>query len=84
MLSSEGCDPATGRVLLHDRGVKRWARGFSPHRWYLNLWHIIYAGGALAVSGLGASTACEVLVAAFANPQINAFSCRSPLNLTPA
>lgn len=84
MQPSEGFDPATGVTTLHDRGVKRWVRGFLNRKiWYLNIWHIIYAGGALSVSGLGAYAACESLMAAFQNPEINAFSCRSPLNLTP-
>jgi hypothetical protein len=81
MQPGEGFDPTTGQVIYHDRGLKRWIRGFFAKRWYLNVWHFIYAGGALAVSGLGAYAACESLIDAFKNPQINAFSCQSPLNL---
>jgi len=81
MQPGEGFDPATGQVMLHDRGMKRWVRGFFAKKWYMNVWHFIYAGGALSVSGLGAYAACEALILAFQNPQINAFSCQSPLNL---
>ena len=84
MQPGEGFDPATGTVTRYDHGVRRWVRGFWTKMWYLNAWHFIYAGCALAVSGLGAYAACEALMMAFKNPQINAFSCRSPLNLTPA
>jgi hypothetical protein len=84
MQDGEGFDPATGTVTLHDRGVKRWIRGFFAKAWYLNLWHCIYAGGALAVAGLGAYAACEALISAFQNPQVNAFSCTSPLDISAA
>lgn len=84
MQEGEGFDPATGQVIYHDRGVKRWVRGFFAKQWYLNAWHVIYAGGALAVSGLGTYAAIEALITAFKNPQINAFSCQSPLNLNPS
>ena len=81
MQSGEGFDPATGQVIYHDRGLKRWVRGFWAKHWYINVWHIIYAGGALAVSGLGTYAACKGLIETFMNPQVNAFSCQSPLNL---
>lgn len=84
MQPGEGFDPATGQVIYHDRGLKRWIRGFFAKQWYLNVWHFIYAGGALAVSGLGAYSAIEGLIDAFKNPQVNAFSCQSPLNLNAA
>jgi len=79
----EGFDPTTGVVTKFDRGIKRWVRGFFAKAWYLNVWNFIYAGGALAVSGLGSYAACMSLISAFQNPQVNAFSCRSPLNISP-
>jgi hypothetical protein len=83
MQPGEGYDSITGMVTRHDRGVKRWVRGCFAKSWYVNIWNLVYAGGALSVSGLGAYAACIALMDAFKNPQINAFSCRSPLNLTP-
>ncbi len=59
----------------------RFIRGFFAKAWYINVWHVLYAGGALAVSGLGAYAACMALMSAFQNPQINSFSCTSPLDL---
>ena len=82
MQSGEGFDPTTGQVVLHDRGMKRWIRGFFAKQWYINVWHIAYAGGALAVAGLGAYAAIEQLIDAFKIPQLNAFNCHSPLNLS--
>jgi hypothetical protein len=79
----EGFDPATGVVTLHDRGLRRIIRGFFADKWYLNVLHILYAMGALCVSGLGAYSSCHFLIEAFKNPQVNAFSCTSPLNLNP-
>lgn len=84
MQEGEGFDPATGNVIRHDTGIKRWVRGFFAKRWYVNAWHIIYMLGALSVSGLGAYAGISSLITAFKNPQINAFSCTSPLNLDPA
>ena len=83
MQEGEGFDPATGQAILHDRGMKRWIRGFFAKQWYLNAFNIIYFFGSLVVSALGAYAAIKSLISAFANPQINAFSCQSPLNLAP-
>lgn len=77
----EGFDPHTGRVTRHDRGLKRLLRGFFARRWYLNIWLVIYIGGALSVSGLGAYSAIQNLRAAFQFPQVNSFTCTSPLNI---
>lgn len=77
----EGFDPVTGIVTLHDRGVRRWIRGFFADKWYFNVLHILYVMGALTVSGLGAYASISQLISAFENPQINAFTCQSPLNL---
>ena len=80
-LPDEGFNPETGEIILHDRGFARWKRGFFGKRWWLNILLVLYTGGSLSISGLGAYAACKGLMAAFANPQINAFTCQSPLNL---
>lgn len=80
----EGFDPATGQVIRHDTGMKRWIRGYLGRRWYMNIWNTIFLGGALATAGLGAYDSVETLINGFKNPQINAFSCQSPLNLNAA
>ncbi|KAE9367704.1 transmembrane amino acid transporter protein [Stipitochalara longipes BDJ] len=77
----EGFDPATGIVTLHDHGIKRLVRGFFADKWYLNVLHVLYVMGALSISGLGAYSSIEQLISAFKIPQLNAFSCTSPLNL---
>jgi len=82
-LAGEGFDPATGQVIRHDSGMKRFVRGFLAKRWYMNVWNIIYFLGALSVAGLGAYASITGLIDAFENPQISAFSCTSPLNLNP-
>ena len=81
--AGEGFDPATGNVVKHDTGFARWKRGFFAKRWWLNVILILYTMGSLAISGLGTYSACKGLIAAFAIPQINAFTCVSPLNLNP-
>lgn len=75
----EGFDPATGITTRHDSGPKRWIRGFLKNRWWLNVWHIIFFGGSLATAGLGAYSAIIALINAFKEPQINAFTCHSPV-----
>jgi len=82
MLDGEGFDPATGNVIFHDRGLKRYIRGFMAGPWWMNVWNVFYLIGALSVAGLGAYAAIEGLVHAFKNPQLNAFSCTSPLDLS--
>ncbi|KAK5937902.1 hypothetical protein PMZ80_010031 [Knufia obscura] len=54
MRQGEGFDANTGLTRRDDTGVKRWVRGFMALRWYINVWHVIHAGGALATAGLGA------------------------------
>lgn len=79
----EGFDPRTGTVTRHDRGIKRWVRGFmSGGLWGvgLNVWNIIFLGGALATAGLGIWSSVENLILIYAVPQLNAFGCHSPLD----
>ena len=71
---------AAGEVIRHDTGMKRYIRGFMAKHWYENVWLVIYTLGALVVSGLGSYSAIEGLIAAFKTPQVNAFTCVSPLN----
>src|SRR5436305_12729929 len=47
----EGCNARV--VTRHDNGLKRWARGLLSRSWYINVWHVIYLGGALTTAGLG-------------------------------
>jgi hypothetical protein len=84
MLASkgDGFDPNTGRVARRDSGLKRWIRGFMSGPWYMNILHILYAGGALATAGLGMYAAVEGMIVAFQIPQVNSFSCTSPLDLS--
>jgi hypothetical protein len=84
MLPSEGFDPATGQVIRHDRGAKRWIRGFfaggfTSGRLYMNLFNIVFMLGSLVTAGLGAYSAIEALITAFQSPLITAFTCTSPL-----
>ena len=78
----EGFDPATGQVSLQDRGVKRLMRGFMAGNWYLNVWNIFYLLGALVTAGLGMWAAVENLILIYAEPQLNAFGCHSPLDVS--
>ena len=82
MLEGEGFDPTTGLVVRHDSGLKRWIRGFFKGPWYMNVFNVIYMLGALACAGLGAYSACESLISAFATSEANAFSCQSPLDFS--
>jgi len=79
MLPEEGFDPATGEVRKVDSGLKRVIRGFFAQRWYMNVFNVIYMGGALAMAGLGSYGAIENLINAFASGATNSFVCKSPL-----
>ena len=61
----EGFDPVTGQTTRLDGGVRRYIRGFFADRWYVNAWHVVHAGGALAVAGLGAYAAIQGMIDAF-------------------
>lgn len=72
-------DPYSGEVHRRDSGVKRWIRGFFGRYWWLCILLTLYALGSLVVSGLGSYSAIKSLIERFQTPQINAFTCRSPL-----
>ncbi|KAJ5698581.1 hypothetical protein N7462_000586 [Penicillium macrosclerotiorum] len=83
----EGFNQTTGEVFRHDINSKRWIRGFlagGPFQVALNTWHIIYFFASLAMSGLGLYAAIIGMDEAFKIPQLNSFSCVSPLNLEAA
>lgn len=80
----EGFDPTTGQVIRNDSGIRRFIRGFLGGPWYMNVFNVFYLGGALATAGLGAYAAIQGMIDVFANPQLNAFTCTSPLNLNPS
>lgn len=77
----EGFDPATGRVIRHDTGLRRWVRGFFAGPVLMNVGNVLYMGAALATAGLGAYAGIQGMIDVFKNPQVNAFTCTSPLNL---
>ena len=78
-----GFDPTTGHTAGAHRGLlTRLWQGFWADKWYINVWHIIHAGGALATAGLGAYAAIEGMIEAFKIPQVNSFTCKSPLDLS--
>lgn len=72
-------DPYSGQVQRRDHGIKRFIRGYFGRYWWACILLTIYALGGFVVSGLGSYAACMDLIAAFATPQVNAFTCRSPL-----
>lgn len=75
-----GFDPTTGTVRRRDSGVKRIIRGFFGRFWWLHIILLVYTLGSLALSGLGTYAAVEGLMSAFKSPQINTFTCKSPLD----
>jgi hypothetical protein len=80
----EGFEMGTGRIIRHDTGIKRWVRGFFAGGAFQVAWNIanvLYMLGALATAGLGAYAGIQGMIDVFQNPQINAFTCVSPLNL---
>lgn len=72
-------DPYTCEVQRQDSGIKRIVRGYFGRYWWACILLTLYTLGSLVVSGLGAYSAIESLIAAFQTPQVNAFTCTSPL-----
>lgn len=72
-------DPYTGEVQRRDSGIKRWIRGYFGKYWWACILLTVYALGGLVVSGLGSYSSIESLISAFESPQVNAFTCTSPL-----
>ncbi|KUJ09903.1 uncharacterized protein LY89DRAFT_627230 [Mollisia scopiformis] len=82
--NGEGFDPVTGQTFRNETTVQRYMRGFmsgGPKQVAINVWHVIYFLASLSMCGLGMYAAVEGMIIAFRNPQLNSFSCRSPLNL---
>ena len=79
MRGSEDFDPSTGKVNRSDSGIKRVIRGFLADRWYMNVFNVLYCMGAMALAGMGAYSAIENLISAFAEGAANSFTCSSPL-----
>ena len=82
MMGEESFDPATGETKRIDNGIKRAFRGFMGRLWYLNAWNVIYFLGSLATAGLGIWAAVENLILIYAEPQLDAYGCHSPLDVS--
>ncbi|KAJ5176700.1 amino acid transporter [Penicillium canariense] len=79
----EGFDPATGNTIRHDSGIKRLVRGcmsLKPKILMMSVFNVFYFLGALALAGLGAYSAIEVLKDAYKGKVSTAFTCHSPLD----
>ena len=82
MEGEAGFDPITGEVVAADRGVKRWVRGFFGRKWYFNVFNLLYFLGAMSLCALGIYASVKNLIAIYAVPQLNAFGCTSPLDVS--
>lgn len=82
MEGETGFDPSTGEIVVLDRGFKRWARGFFGPRWYLNVFNLLYFLGAMCLCALGIYASVKNLIQIYAVPQLNAFGCKSPLDVS--
>ena len=80
MQVNDGFDPVTGQVNTSSSGMKRIIKGFFAGAWYKNVFNVLYFLGALALAGLGAYSAIEILKTAFANSTTTSFVCHSPLD----
>ncbi|KAI0096145.1 transmembrane amino acid transporter protein-domain-containing protein [Nemania sp. FL0031] len=77
-------DPAVGRTSRGPTGLSRYIRGFfsgGTLQVSINIWHALYFLASLALSGLGLYASIEGFIEAFKIPEVNSFTCRSPLNL---
>ncbi|KAI1169995.1 transmembrane amino acid transporter protein-domain-containing protein [Nemania sp. FL0916] len=77
-------DPAIGRTSRGMTGITRYIRGFfsgGAFQVSVNIWHLLYFLASLALSGLGLYASIEGFIEAFKIPEVNSFTCRSPLNI---
>ncbi|KAI8631240.1 transmembrane amino acid transporter protein-domain-containing protein [Xylariaceae sp. FL1651] len=77
-------DPAVGRTSRGLTGVNRYIRGFWSGGIFqvsVNIWNVLYFLASLGLSGLGLWASIEGFIEAFQIPEVNSFTCRSPLNL---
>ncbi|KAJ5194510.1 uncharacterized protein N7498_007948 [Penicillium cinerascens] len=88
----EGFDQNTGHMNMNETTSQRLIRGFFAGGAFqvgINIWHVIYFLASLSMCGLGIYAAVEAfnlnfiagMIVAFKDPQLNSFSCVSPLNL---
>jgi len=79
-LPGEGFDPATGTTVRHDRGLKRWIRGFMKN-FLLNTFTSLYFIGGLVCSGMGTWAGIEGLISIFGpgGTVATSFGCASPV-----
>ncbi|KAF5134665.1 N amino acid transport system protein [Metarhizium anisopliae] len=82
MEGEAGFDPSTGELAARDGGIRRWVRGFFGARWYLNVFNLLYFLGAMALCALGIYSSVMNLIQIYAVPQLNAFGCKSPLDVS--
>ncbi|KID93092.1 amino acid transporter [Metarhizium guizhouense ARSEF 977] len=82
MEGEAGFDPSTGELAARDGGIRRWVRGFFGARWYLNVFNLLYFLGAMALCALGIYASVMNLMQIYAVPQLNAFGCKSPLDVS--
>lgn len=78
MYSGDGFDPVTGRTTRQGTAMSRLTRGLFAGRWYITVFNVLYTMGAMALAGLGAYSAIEILKTAFAAGATNSFVCKSP------
>ncbi|WPH01333.1 Hypothetical protein R9X50_00417400 [Acrodontium crateriforme] len=73
-LPGEGFDPSTGITTRHDKGLKRWVRGFFK-KWYLSIPALLFTCAGFAASGMGTWAATLALIEAFAGGVATSWSC---------
>ncbi|KAF2963940.1 hypothetical protein GQX73_g9628 [Xylaria multiplex] len=77
-------DPAVGRTSRGLTGFNRYIRGFWSGGLFqisINIWHVLFFLASLSLSGLGLYASIKGFIEAFEIPQVNSFTCRSPLNI---
>ncbi|OAP60916.1 hypothetical protein AYL99_05918 [Fonsecaea erecta] len=77
-------DPAIGRTSRGLTGMTRYIRGFwsgGAFQVSINVWHVLYFLASLGMCGLGMWASIQGMIDAFKIPEVNSFTCTSPLNI---
>lgn len=76
--SGEGFDPATGRTIHLDGGMKRLIRGYKQNM-LLNSFVLFFFLGSLTTAILGIYSSIVGMIASYASGATSTFSCNSPV-----
>lgn len=78
------CNRLGQERVMNLENLEQFANGFWGKHRYSNTLHVVLVLAALSVGGLGAWSAIEAIMEILKLPQVDTFTCQSPLDLKPS